>query len=85
MSIEYEQKDKLLFTCLKERKAIAKINECMQLCKTPLYEKIWNLFSNNVFLSIVCMARNKVLVDAAALQFTTKNFYLGQNQLHFLF
>lgn len=31
------------------------------------------------------MTRNKVLVDAAALHFTTKNFHLGQNQLHSLF
>lgn len=38
----YEQKWRLLFTFLKERKAFVKISECMQLHKTPVYEKIWN-------------------------------------------
>lgn len=49
---------------------------------------IWEyleLFINKIFLSTVCTARNKILVDAAALQFTIKNFHLGQNQLQFLF
>lgn len=49
MSTEYEQKDRLLFTCLKEGKAFAKINRCMQLCKTPVYEKIWNYLAITSF------------------------------------
>lgn len=44
-------------------------------------------FSSYIFLSTVCKFRKKkkVLVAATALWFATKNFCLGQNELHFLF